>query len=290
MHISFSMLAGALPNLDTRRSVDEKLADLQDYQLQLLEYLRYALSNLGEDNFNSTGLETILSPIRAELKAADGKVSALALTAEGLSATVQNLSGDLGQVRSTVSQTAESLSAVVSAVGKNGAVSAASIVAAINNAGSSVKLSADRVDLRGLVTVSSLQNKGETVIHGGNITTGEIRAVNFIATGETAMEVENPDGTTIGTVSYTYEEADDLLGDKLWLTTHAYWGDLGKHYPSIKLESAGGVSAQAGNGPVYLSSRDYITLDGGDIHLYDGSGVHWEFSGGNLYKDGNFVA
>lgn len=48
------------------------------------------------------------------------------------------------------------ISQIVTAVGSNGQVTAASIVAAVNSSGSSVVISADHIDLRGYVTADSL--------------------------------------------------------------------------------------------------------------------------------------
>lgn len=57
-----------------------------------------------------------------------------------------------------------------------GNVTAASIVAAVNNSGSNVKINADKVDITGLVTFTDLSTEGMTTINGGNITAGVISA------------------------------------------------------------------------------------------------------------------
>lgn len=51
------------------------------------------------------------------------------------------------------------------------------LIAEINAKAGKVKISADAVDLAGLVTISSLQKSGETVINADNITTGTIKAL-----------------------------------------------------------------------------------------------------------------
>ncbi|MCL2517985.1 MAG: hypothetical protein FWF15_05425, partial [Oscillospiraceae bacterium] len=56
-------------------------------------------------------------------------------------------------------------------VGTTGTVSASIIVEAINGAPSTVKISADHVNISGLVTITSLSTAGATNINGANITT-----------------------------------------------------------------------------------------------------------------------
>ncbi len=62
-----------------------------------------------------------------------------------------------------------SISQIVSAVGSGGRVTAASIVAAVNEAGSSVKISADHVDITGFVTFEDLSGDGTATVNGNNI-------------------------------------------------------------------------------------------------------------------------
>lgn len=48
------------------------------------------------------------------------------------------------------------------------------IIARVNEDGSDVQISADKVNLEGYATFSSLENEGETTINGGNVKTGKI--------------------------------------------------------------------------------------------------------------------
>lgn len=297
--IKFSLLANALPTFTTGTPLSKKVDDLQDYQVQLLDFLRYALQNLEADNFNETGLSEILEPVLVEVKGVNGRVSSLKITADGISSTVEALGNDLGDfeswaegeisgVKSSVKQTADSLSAIVSSVGSGGSVTAASIIAAINNDYSEVMIKADKVDISGFVTFSDLSNSGETEINGDNITTGTIRGVNFIALGsaELGMEynsfrvIDLDKDAMIGGIGYQYFE-DDVTsgytdhGDKLWIRTVEFRNYPTIYHPSIKIESAGGVSIES--------------VDGHGVFIYDGSGTEWMFKGGSLYKDGTVV-
>lgn len=57
---------------------------------------------------------------------------------------------------------------------ETGEINAAEIILAMNNDESTARIAADKVVLDGLVTFQNLQNSGETVINGSNITTGVI--------------------------------------------------------------------------------------------------------------------
>lgn len=202
MSSKFSLLTNAMPTFTKKTTVEAKVDALADYQVQLLEYLRYSMSNLDADNFNPSGLKQILEPVVVEIKGMEDKFTSLAITVDGFKTTVEgyekSVDGYEKQVSSfnqTVSgfnttvtnygnevsgyskqvasfeQTASSISAKVSGVANDsGNVTAASIVAAINNAGSTVKISADHVDISGdLVTISDLAGTGKVEINAGNI-------------------------------------------------------------------------------------------------------------------------
>lgn len=91
------------------------------------------------------------------------------------------------------------ISQIVSSVGSDGEVTAASIVSAINSTGSDVTISADKVNLSGYVTIASLSGDGTTIINGSNITTGIIKSADYsepvspsvFATSGTKFDLEN---------------------------------------------------------------------------------------------------
>jgi hypothetical protein len=174
MSSKFSLLTSAMPTFTKKTTVEAKVDALADYQVQLLEYLRYSMSNLDADNFNPSGLNEILSPVVVEIKGMEDQFTSLAITVDGFKTTVEGYEKSVDGYEKQVSsfeQTASSISAKVSGVANSsGNVTAASIVAAINNAGSTVKISADHVDISGdLVTISDLAGTGKVEINAGNI-------------------------------------------------------------------------------------------------------------------------
>ncbi|MGE4354706.1 MAG: hypothetical protein AB7D36_11560, partial [Oscillospiraceae bacterium] len=84
------------------QSDSEKIKTIMTYLYQLLEQLRYTLSNLGESNFNTTELANIEDPIYAKISDVEGNVTELGVTAEGISATVSDLAGNFSVVKQTV--------------------------------------------------------------------------------------------------------------------------------------------------------------------------------------------
>jgi hypothetical protein len=124
--------------------------------------------------------------VRAEVVNARGSAASLGVRITDTESDVQSLAlwskgGDengtqynLATIKQTADDAGASIAQVVESVGENGEVSASSIVQAINNDESSVVIEADRINLDGYVTVTNLSTNGQTVINGGNITTGKI--------------------------------------------------------------------------------------------------------------------
>lgn len=173
MSSKFSLLTNAMPTFTKKTTVEAKVDALTDYQVQLLDYLRYALSNLDADNFNPSGLNEILEPVVAEVKNTEGDILSLWMTAEELAVKIEGVDENYTTLQSEIKQTSDKVSVIVSAVDdSSGNVTAASIVAAINSAGSTVKINADHIVLSGVVTVSDLNTNGAVEINAGNIKAG----------------------------------------------------------------------------------------------------------------------
>ena len=138
----FSPLDFPLPERTGHETVEQRLAALEETVPRLLEALQYTLANLGAENFNAVALSRLVSPIHARIDGADGDIAQLSL--------------DVAALEQTVSDQGARIALVADADGVN----AASIVAAINNGGSSVTLSADKIDLNGITTVADTLHIG----------------------------------------------------------------------------------------------------------------------------------
>lgn len=268
MSSKFSLLANAIPSFTKHTTVEAKVDALADYQVQLLDYLRYAMSNLDAENFNATGLEEILEPVVVEIKNANGDITSIKATVEGVQSTVKGHSTtinshtntlnshgtSISNLSSQITQTANKISAVVSAVDdSSGNVTAASIVAAINAAGSSVKISADHVSISGFVTFTDLSTEGKTTINAGNITTGSISANRISG------------GTLSGVVL-------ESIGSRYWESVKIYDGMVDFYSGYIK---------DLDTGTLYMYANSYLNFEtGGAIRFYMPNGRYFELSNG----------
>lgn len=107
------------PDLTGRQSTDEKFVIVTDYLYMLLEQLRYTLSNLGPENFNSAELDGLTSmitePIYARISDTEGNITALQVTAQGLIGRISDVEGN----QTALGVTAQGLISRVSSVEGN---------------------------------------------------------------------------------------------------------------------------------------------------------------------------
>lgn len=105
-----------------------------------------------------------------------------------LNQAIQMLNGRTSQLVDTVDEFSKTLTEVKSATETNTTqikltqgkillkVDANGIISAINMSPEEIQIDTSRLNIRGLVTISDLENEGQTVINGSNITTGIISA------------------------------------------------------------------------------------------------------------------
>jgi len=99
---SLSALDNGFPDFSHDESTEEKLDVVMNYLYQMMEQLRYTLSNIGEDNFNETELsnlgERITGPLSVCVEDATGKVSLLEHNINGLHITVDGNTTEISGV------------------------------------------------------------------------------------------------------------------------------------------------------------------------------------------------
>lgn len=99
--------------------------------------------------------------------------TAIAENAEGIKIEISKnyaAKETVDDMKTTLNATAEGLSAKVE---KN------ELITEINASAEQVKIASSKLDLQGLVTISSLQESGQTIINADNINTGTIRALKI---------------------------------------------------------------------------------------------------------------
>ena len=84
------------------------------------------------------------------------RLSKIVVDGKGIHQTVQSVQNGLVNAESKIEQTETSITQVVTAVGSNGKVTAASIMTSINNDHSEIRISADKVFLEGNISLNSV--------------------------------------------------------------------------------------------------------------------------------------
>ena len=262
-----------IPGLSGNADVDMKR--VLDYSFQLSEEIRYYLNNLDLNNFNQVEwaqyenglleiaaeemtlqLGTLEAVFEEEIDGLGQWMTEIEATAEGIQTTVQghatsisSLNTKTTSLQSQITQTSNKISAVVSAVDDtSGNVTAASIVAAINAAGSTVKISADHIVMSGVVTVEDLAGEGTVEINAGNIVAG-------------------------GTIS----------GVALESTGRNSWEEISVHDGMVEFYSGYIKDADLGILNVYANQALYMETDGYVYLFVGGRGKCWRIGSDGIY-------
>lgn len=90
------------PSFSENMNSDEKISEVLSYLYSLLESLKYALSNLGAENFNETELNNITSPIMGQIKDVEDNLMTIKVTADSAKLTASNALGKAQSVELTV--------------------------------------------------------------------------------------------------------------------------------------------------------------------------------------------
>lgn len=251
-----------LRNLDVTNFNDLGLARYENGRLQIYteaveiqtEKLRVEFGK--ETDEIHTTISATADKLSAEIKDVEGNYTTLKATVNGIQSTVNghttsisNQAATNKSLQSQITQTANKISAVVSAVDdSSGNVTAASIVAAINGAESTVKISADHITLTGVVTVQDLAGNGTVEINAGNIAAG-------------------------GTIS----------GVGLESTGDYYWQKVSIENGQIYLYSGALYDNSYGEIMLYSSSTLHLQSLDGYVRIYPGTTAYWEFRSSGIF-------
>ena len=223
------------------------------------------LAEIEDVEGNYTTLKATVNGLTTRVGNVEGNYSSLTQTVNGIQSTVRSHTTSINNqaatntsLQSQITQTANKISAVVSAVDdSSGNVTAASIVAAINGAASTVKISADHITLTGVVTVQDLAGNGTVEINAGNIAAG-------------------------GTIS----------GVGLESTGSYYWQQVRIADGQIYLYSGALYDNSYGEIMLYSSSTLHLQSWDGYVRIYPGTTAYWEFRSSGIFwcdQDGNVM-
>lgn len=283
-----------LRNLDVTNFNDLGLARYENGRLQIYtKAVEVQTEKLRVEFGKETGeiyaqISLTAEELLAEIKDVDGNYTTLTQTVNGLSTRVGNVEGNYssltqtveqiqttisgsGGLQSQITQTSKKISAVVSAVDDtSGNVTAASIVAAINGAESSVKISADHITLSGVVTVEDLAGDGAVQINAGNIMAGGTI---------TGCAIK----TKVGSVtSMTMDEDSIRFGSFGRVQMGIIDGDY-----SLYVQSYGRVDLIADNGTrIYIdgSTGRYWQFEAWGLCLYNNNGEPYSYINATRYE------
>lgn len=262
----------ALPKYDPD-NLPATVKKLHDYTTSLTEMLRFVLMNL--DGENVQGLDAL----NHEMQDAQGNLSQIQQTAAGILTRVENAEGDLSTVMqtaqglttrvesaegnlSTLTQTADTLAARV--YNAEAGLTTVNITANqietrvedLNGKYSSLKQTVDGFDFTGMVTFRSLEQAGQSVINGDNITTGDLHV--------------SSDG--VGAL-YFYNgvaEPENIVGAiEVYSNTYPDLFIESRNGNNIRILSDAQLAMEAGrDGHIYLAADDYIQLRAGGVDYY----------------------
>jgi len=209
---------------------------------------------------------------KADENSAD--ISALASWKSTADSDIDALTESMAVIEATANDNEASISQIVTAVGANGVVTAASIVSAVNSAGSSVKISADHVDIDGIARFTNVSGTSDS------ITTVDGSKIALVADsyGDSISRLE------FGKYKYSDDTSDDYTFDSMLhiktvdneadnenlarfaaviQTYDAYDPYDGLNYETaLKLISSGDMSMES-DGLIYMDCPDYMTVRAG---------------------------
>ncbi len=195
-----------------------------EYLFQLTKQLRYTLNNLGEENLSDELSNTIQ------------EASKSAVSVERI---IKNVEGSVSKIR----QTANAIELeVATKVGED------EIISKINQSAESILIQANRLNLSGYVTVSSLKSGGTTTIDGGRITTGTVAAARIDVNNLYVKHLNGADGTFSGTLS-------------------AAGGTFSGNLSAAGGTFSGSLSASSGTFTELTASNGAVKLTGSNINI-----------------------
>jgi hypothetical protein len=170
---------------------------------------------------------------------------------------LEGLSSSVAYIEELADENGASISQIVRAVGEDGEVSAASIVAAVNDAGSSVMLNADRINLDGDIYISGKNNYGDEAMR---ILGNKLQMLHFSGEDDSAASIafwyDEFDSDLLGTLSTT-RNTDNERDARYAVTLQTF--DRGSYPVALKLKSNGASSLEADTS-VYMRAGTYFNI------------------------------
>ena len=187
----------------------------------------------------------------------EAKISSLTSWKNTAEDDIDGLAASVASIEQIADENGASISQIVKAVGDDGEVTAASIVAAVNDAASSVTLDADRINLNGDIYISGKNNSGDEVMR---ILGNSLQMLHYSGEDDSSASVafwyDEFDNELLGTLSTT-RNTDNERDARYALTLQTF--DRGSYPVALKFASNGASSLEAGTS-VYMRAGTYFNI------------------------------
>ena len=315
------------PRFTDEVSDSEKIEVMHDYLYQLLEQLRYTLSNLGAENFNDNSLAEIGEGITGEL---DGQVQVIRQSLEGINGTLygtatgdgiltrlENAEGSVAEIALTAGQLKAALSNDEGNLMSLSATAHA-LTLRINDAEDNIsKFKQDAKNITMTVSNNSTYSRIVLNAFGTEIKSDKIKFTGFVVFSALSEKdgVTTINGAKIDTCTINGSTLNLYYDHETWGTSRInfVWGDseigvVSMEYnedvpdgnanktvniksnsgAAIKLWGVGGISLNSA-AAIYMEANKYITLYSDDIYLRpkSGTGLGWQFKTDGIYYNGS---
>lgn len=195
--------------------IDTSIAQIQAKAADNEAAILLVSQSVTQNTADITGLQTLTGQIdkdltevtknlasvstKADDAAASAELAAQSVTEleDELTGQVKTLSQSVASVKTTAENASASVSAIVTNIGSNGSVTAASIVAKINAAGSAVQIDADNISLKGKTIALTTDNINIDSTYFDVSTTGTVTCSAITVSGiNSSIDVSGSAATT----------------------------------------------------------------------------------------------
>lgn len=156
-------------------------------------------------------IDNELTTVKTNLATVETKADDAAASAELAAQSVTELEGDVdsltksvASVKATADSASASVSTIVTNIGSNGTVNAASIVAKINSAGSSVQIAADHISLKGKTIALTSDSINISSTYFNVATTGAVNCTSLNVSGNNSLINISGSNTNSSLIKTTY--------------------------------------------------------------------------------------
>lgn len=237
----------------------------------------------GKANANEASINSLVS---WKTNTADGAISSISGIEQKVNANEASINSLVSWKTNTADGAISSIASIQQQADSNGArigllvksdgtgltpSAAGIIVDAVNGSGSSVMISADKIQFSGeasFVTAGSLGDSGSTVVSGNRIklhmlygTSTATSKLNFTAS-DTASDTWYDTLATIGLKNYGSDSADD--SKYALLIDSQFANENGKEYNvALKLSAKGSISIESATsgGGIYIAANGFTTIE-----------------------------